>query len=183
MQLLLRIARTLFNGIVLLTCVMVGTTVWLEQRDYDFHMRLIPRGLQVVSMTYHKEDAGGFGPAANESGVIVYTLPREVAADVDRHPMTFFASLGPRWRDWKPTPIPIDRAWSAGPESASYAPSVSPVTAYLDKYAGGVEIAPEVRDAIDDAILHSGSYYAFTPGGGLIIVTPGQNAVYFIYRG
>ena len=183
MQLLLRIARTLFNGIVLLTCVMVGMTVWLEQRDYDFHMKLIPRGLQATSMSYRKEDPGGFGPGANESGAIVYTLPREVAAEIDRQPMTFFASLGPKWRDWKPTPVIFDGDWAAEPESASSMPSPSPVTTYLNKYSVGIDIAPNVRDSIDSAILHGGSYYTFAPDGGVIIVTPGQSAVYFIYRG
>jgi hypothetical protein len=183
MQLLLRLARLLFNGVLLFTCVLVGMTFWLQQRDHDLHMKLIPRALQATGIAYQKEQLLGFGPGANESGAIVYSLPVTVVSEINNRPTSFFESLGPDWRDWRPTPVSPDHLWRSDADAEGTPDTSSPSTEYLSRSPAGTTIDPAVRDTIDAAILNPGSYYATTTSGGLIVVAPSRNEAYLLFSG
>jgi hypothetical protein len=182
MRPILRLAGILFNGLVLFTCVMVGMTFWLQQRDHDLHMRLIPRALQATGIIYQREELG-FGPGDEQSGAIVYSLPAAVISEINTRPAAFFDSLGPDWPNWSPTPVSPTRFWRSDADVAEPVSTSSPSTEYLAGSTAGTTLDPAIRDSIDAAILNPGSYYATTTGGALIIVAPARNEAYFLFSG
>ncbi len=187
MDLLLRLLRTAFNLVLAFGCAAAGLTVWLTNDDFDRHMRAIPSALHATGMSYRKEDFGGIGPGANEAGVVVYPLPAAVVGQIERQGMAFFDALGPDWSGWGASPVVMGDDWGPAPQSAGYFVSASPLELRLNRYPGGGEVSagvsPDIRDRIDAAITQAGSYYAFRPGGGLIIVNPARAEAYFVFSG
>lgn len=160
---------------------------------YIWHLGFVPAGLNVGLILYTKEDAWGFGPGGNETGVIVYELPEHAADRVAAGGGKYLAELsnadgsGSRghYRNWRTTPIAGEETWlhrdgTGKPWHAGHRPSIAD---YLNKYGFGIQIDADIPALIDDALWSPGNYYAYGPGGGLIIVAPNLRRIIYAYAG
>lgn len=159
------------------------------------HLSFIPEGMNVQKVLYSEEKAWGWGPGANETGVIVYELPSSTAKKIKDANIDYFAALpaqtsgnGRDWRriyrPWKPTPITEDeRVWFKNTVSDETT-SAPKLDNYLNRYGFGIPIQPQVEDMVDKVISTPGSFYTYGQGGGgTIVVSPSIYRVFYIYSG
>jgi hypothetical protein len=60
---------------------------------WELPLRFLPNGLNVWRVLFSKQESSGFGPGANESGLILYALPEDKAVQISRSGIAFFNRL------------------------------------------------------------------------------------------
>jgi hypothetical protein len=127
----------------------------------------------VSTILYDKQEADGFGPGANETGVIVYELPEKIATDIQKIGIDYLNKLPSTQEDrqigklkWKSTPI---WDWDG-------------LSEYLTYYGHRVDIDSRLETEIDRAMSTPGNYFA-KKRIGVLIVIPKTSRVVFAYRG
>ena len=134
-------------------------------------------------MSYDNEVGEGWGPGANQTGVVVYPLPAATAEAIGKQGVTFFDSFRPEWRQWRITPI-ADADLHGTPAGArNFDPGASPLDSFLDKYGLMLEVDASVAARINKAMTQPGSFYSHRSGGGMVIVSPASKEAYLIYAG
>lgn len=164
--------------------MLAGWNALLQRHRLDF----VPEALRVTEILYAKEESWGFGPGGNETGVIAYQLPDDIAAHAASEGTTFFANLPPtrkrtrkpwqgRFEHWRPTPLDDNGRWERDQVSRRFR-----VEDYVCAYGFCIEIDPDQRRRIEAAVNAPGSHYAYGRIG-VIVVVPAQRRVYFLYNG
>lgn len=182
-------------GILLMTCALTAVGGWFYYVRW-WHLSFVPPAMGVSSILYVKEEAWGFGPGGNETGVIVYELPEEAAEDIRRVGMQYFTALPVKhhtqgfegWNGvydtWQPTPVLVEQNLSSGNEV-----KVVKVPLRIKHYMRmpengfGIDIDPAIACDIDDAISTPGSFYAYGRAHDLLIVIPRTGRVVLLYAG
>jgi hypothetical protein len=184
-------------GLVAVLCISIF--LYYKQSLKQHHLSLIPAQLHVAKVTYVSEKSWGIGlPGDNETGLIEYELPDDVAKKITKEGMNYFLNLqketvviwGERRHDvygeWYETPIFLSDAWQGtrynNEETVSKTTFLS-IENYLDRYGFPVPINPKVGAMIDYVISIPGSYYAYGGGGGVLIVIPAEQKVIYAYAG
>src|SRR5215212_4661710 len=103
-------------GAVVILSVLLFISFKLWERSH--HLSFVPDGLSVSRILYVKEESWGFGPGANESGLIVYELPDNVAKEIQKAGIDYFAKMPQnaehgrgrrgRYNKWQSTPILLE---------------------------------------------------------------------------
>lgn len=155
----------------------------------------VPPALEVTRILHARERVWGFGPGGNEVGVIVYALPPHAGNRVRQGGIAFLEGLReerPRapdeWQgeyfDWAETPIRPGQRWT--PRDCAHSGTDDCARPRLRHYLGSwgsmMGVDPDVERAVDDAVNHTGSYYAWARIG-MILVVPAQGRVYYLYQG
>jgi hypothetical protein len=156
---------------------------------YNHHISFIPKGMNVDSMVYYKEESWGWGPGGNEAGAISYSLPDSEAEKIEKLGIDYFKNLQQpvmksnddwhgRYDNWHDTPI--DEKWVYNKVSLERLDSqnVSGIRVYL--YNMGFMIDKNIEDDINKAITETGNYYAYGRIG-IIIVAPKMRRVFYVY--
>jgi len=156
---------------------------WEEQRYLD----IVPYGLNVSKVIYVNEESWGFGPGGNETGIIVYELPDEVAHEIQKVETAEFSKNTGGFSDfgsWKQTPILLTDAWQGSRSGGEPEQNIqfTKIANYLDTYGFSISIDPQIESEIDNAITKAGSYYAYGRIG-IIIVMPNNKKVIYAYAG
>lgn len=181
----LKLKRSHFLLLMALLVLIPVGTFKIKQRAH--HLSFVPDALQVDSISYREEDAWGFGPGGNEAGIIVYALPAEVAAEIERRGMAFFEQLPAnenqqerRWRGryeaWFETPVSETRYWKRRADRGLE------IRDYICHYGFCIEIDDRVVEQTEAIINTPGSYYAYGRIG-LIVVSPARKVVVYLYNG
>lgn len=159
-----------------------------ENYELDFMLSFVPDALNVHSVLYAKEESWGFGPGGNEAGVRVYPLAEVDARLVREGGADYLANLPPnqsqdgrRWRgvyrEWQETPIKPSQKWLPDRKTELFR-----VYDYLCGYGFCLKVEKSVIDEITSIVNSPGSYYAYGRIG-LIIVSPSQKKVIYLYNG
>ncbi|HLO61693.1 MAG TPA: hypothetical protein VK165_01880 [Azonexus sp.] len=159
----------------LLPCLFFAVGLWaallsIEKRHW---LLKLPPQLGVEKVLYAKTKSLGFGPGANETGVVLYELPAHVS---DKNPSV----LAPQLR-WEKTPLQGHREWFEG-EGASRTKAGPLLYNFLNHYGFEIVVEPEVVGEIDRAVSTPGSWYAYTRDG-VILLMPLINRLAYIYAG
>ena len=164
-------------------CAWLADSFFLERHRLSF----VPTGLDVSRVLYAKEDAWGFGPGGNETGVVVYALSEDATAKVQAQGITYLSGLPPnpnaagdwrgRYESWLATPQQLE-----GSDSQTHKVLSFEVAHYLNRYGFGIDIDPTVQRQINDAISNGGSFLAHGRTG-VLIVAPSIRRVFYIYNG
>ena len=187
-RLFARIPNWLFITAVFLVILTIGFKVFV----YFHHLSFIPDGMGVWRVIYSKEEAWGFGPGVNETGVIVYKLPTSTEYLIEKDGIDYLSQFpsvrnGGSWRGiyktWYSTPISQQhKDWFQIPASDRL--TANPLLDnYINKYGFGIDIKITIDDAINKVISTPGSYFAYARSGGVIIVAPSLHWVFYIYAG
>lgn len=177
---------------ILLILVLLGVIGW-HFFIRNHRLSFIPPEMNVSQILYAKEEAWGFGPGGNETGVIVYKLPEDEAARIIAGGINYLesfssAKLGKphswhgKYREWYSTPISIkNESWFEIPAS-DLIMSTPDVNSYLNKYGFGISLTDDIEEIINTSIAMPGNYYAYGRIG-MILVAPSIQRVFYIYNG
>ena len=155
---------------------------------HSFHLGHVPDALEVRRILYVKEESWGFGPGGNEAGILVYSLPDDIAKAIETAGLPYLANLPPNrdqrsqsWRGsfsgWKATPVQPDPRWKPDPGSGRYE-----IYQYVCAYGFCIDIDENVRQQVEAAVNNPGSYYAYGRIG-MIVVSPRMRRVVYMYNG
>jgi hypothetical protein len=166
---------------------------------YRHHLRFVPEAMNVWWVQYVSEEAWGFGPGGNETGIIVYDMPEKVRQELEEKGPTWLEAL-PRnswdgWQggysDWHSTPIPKTHSWAdpaACPPKTSdrylgFYPNGCPsISGYMGAYGFAISFDRDVEDMVNEALFSPGAYYAFGRIGILILI-PAHDRIVYVYNG
>jgi len=175
---------------IVVTCA-VALWEWVE---HEHRLSYIPGALGVTKVLYAHEESWGFGPGGNETGVIAYELPPDVALRIELEGKQFLEKLpvAPytgdwrgRYETWALTPIDGHKEWLEG-ELSRYGPPGAVIRPqlenYLNKYGFGIDVDPAVLRQVNVAVSTPGSLFAYGRIG-VIILVPKEQAVFYVYNG
>lgn len=171
--------------------VIVGgvAAVWSKLSDASRHRSMTPPCLGVLKVIYSKEETWGIGPGSNQTGIVVFELPGDIANDIDQRGRGFFdqcalartvAASGRKTRTsytWQATPVLVEATGADMNNVLTHN-----IGEYLDKYGFGIAIDRQVEQDIDNA-LTSQDNWVQDAGSRLIIVMPKASKLVFAYRG
>jgi len=175
---------------VFLTAIAAGIAVmWSNSSEKARHLRMVPAGLGISQVIYAREESWGFGPGGNETGLIVFELPVEVASNLERQGIRFLDQYMPDevavrrsssshipFR-WKGTPVPVEGSDDDANSTLSY-----DIGKYLNRYGFGLSIDKEVARDINHALSSQGNFVD-DDGRRLIILMPKAAELVVAYRG
>lgn len=181
-----RIVLIVIPFILLITALVIS----FKSCERNHRLGFVPKALKVSKIVYAQEESRGIGPSGNESGVIVYELPEDVAEQIKKSGITFFSdSLASKqgnddrageYEKWEETPLLSESAWrEAGEGRTTAAPQIEN---YLNRYGFGVSVEPDVAKEINLIVSKGGAYFA-RGRGGIIIVSPETKRVIYTYSG
>jgi hypothetical protein len=175
------------SGVALPLALLGAWGDWpLQLRNH--HLSFVPEAMEVSEILYVAEDSWGFGPGANETGIIVYPMPEAVAAGLIAEGVAYLEAL-PRnqrgdWHgtydNWRDTPIRQDKHW---PVIAASEPhicgAISPgIGDYTFPYDVCIPFDRDIERMVNQAIFVPGSYYAHGRAGVLILIPKARRIVY-----
>lgn len=169
----------LIGGTIVLTIL----SLYLKYKSFEeeFHLSMVPDGLNISKILYINEQNFGLGPGGNETGLIVYELPDKISSEIKKNGVTYFTNM-PKNREqrgdyvhWHSTPIFSDK-------STPSLPSALKISSYLDQYGFGLKIDPLIENQVDETLSNSVSYVGYGRIG-MLIVAPEIKKVFFAYAG
>lgn len=188
--------RRLYVWIAAAVAVLVAPVAGCQYGIYRFVINRMPNELQVTGIEYRLEEYWGlplFGlPGDNETGIVVYGLPENIAKQISAEGVAFFMRpehIQSRYgnqvthTEWKETPIVRDSKWATYPgwRSEPVAPRIS-ITEYLEKYGFSIPVEKAILELVDEAISRPGSFYSYGRLG-LVVVIPAQRKAVYAYAG
>lgn len=175
---------------VFLIAIAAGVVaIWAKSSEKNRFLRMAPAGLGVSQVLYAREESWGFGPGGNESGVIMFELPVDVARAIERQGIAFLdqcasarglvrgASASRTAYQWKATPVPIEGSDDSTNSTQSYN-----IDEYLNRYGFGLPIDKKLARNINDALSSQGNFVDDN-GRRLIIIMPKAAKLVVAYRG
>lgn len=153
-------------------------------------LSFFPQELNVGNLIFANEESWGFGPGGNETGIIVYELPDDVAKKIEKNGINFLNGKSPddketdqssKDENWQQTPILQSDEWIESEGAAL--PKKPNISGYLGKYGFSIDIDSRVRTKIDSALEKNGSYFHYTSHGGVLMIIPRERMVLYAYHG
>lgn len=157
---------------------------WDEKRL----LGLLPYGLNISKILYSNEESWGMGPGGNETGIIAYELPSEVATEIQKIGVSKFSKGTGGFGDfdsWKQTPILLTDEWLDSRVSGESEQNIQTpkIGNFLERLGYSVFIDPKIESEINNAITKPGSYYAYRKSGVIVIILPNNRKVIYAYAG
>ncbi|MGB5558349.1 MAG: hypothetical protein WBN04_10095 [Paracoccaceae bacterium] len=180
------------NLILLLICVAVIWGLrWSALRAH--HLSFVPPAMKVSRVLYVAEEAWGFGPGGNETGIIVYRMPDAARQRIEADGLDWLngpSGGGPEWhghyRNWHETPFNPDVpgafdiwALKRRAESCDHGGGIA---GYMFRYGFCIPFDSDVEKLANIALVAPGSYYAFGRIGMLLLI-PSENRIIYAYNG
>ena len=176
--------------IVLIVLVFAPVILW-QTFVYKHHIDFVPKDLGVWRVLYSLEKVWGFGPGGNETGVIVYELPKSSAELIKTQGIEYLSTLpsvrkGKSWQGiystWNTTPVSQKhKNWFEIPTTDNLTEEPQ-LENYLDKYGFGIPVKQSVEEQINEVMSKPGNFFAYGRVG-TIIIAPKIHRVSFIYVG
>ncbi|WP_445354262.1 hypothetical protein ACJJI5_12930 [Microbulbifer sp. EKSA008] len=173
--------------LLMLSILFMGSVVVIKVYEQRFNLSFVPNALQVSSISYNEGEAWGFGPGGNEVGIRVYPLSEEIANQITEGGIEYFNSLpanrnkGVRrerevYGSWNETPIKEEKYWRQR-EGGSLG-----IYNYLCRYGFCIDVDEEIVKQSNAIINSPGNYYAYGRVG-LIVVSPSEKLVIYMFSG
>jgi hypothetical protein len=163
--------------VLLLALVVIPWIAWTEVIRRH-HLAFLPPELGVTSRMAAYEVAWGWGPGANESGLIIYRMPEALAAALEdgRVPAT-------GGEPWMPTPFA-----PGGPSDPNDAKggcegdACAQIEQFLGPYGIFLKLPQDVEEMVDQALTQPGSWVR-SARFGVVLLIPGEKRVVYAYAG
>ncbi|MDO8343635.1 MAG: hypothetical protein Q7T48_10575 [Cellvibrio sp.] len=172
--------------LVLLVIAFFGARYW-SHRIETYDLSYVPKSFGVSKILYNSQKSLGFGPGGNETGIIIYELPVEVAEKIMNGGLAYLNGLPQqpgntydwhgRFHKWGETPLLLH-----GDDGTPRKTLDHEIGHYLDRYGFGIELEKEIEREINSALSSSKSFYSFGRIG-FILVIPKSRKVIFAYNG
>jgi len=176
--------------IAFLLVIVVGVeAVRSKLSDASRHRSMTPPCLGVLKVVYSKEETWGFGPGGNETGIVIFELPHDIANDIEQQGLRFLnqcastrvvAESSRKARTlytWRATPVLVEATGSDMNKVLT-----QNITEYLNKYGFQIVLERKFEKNIDNALSSPGNWVDDN-GSRLIIIMPKASKLVFAYRG
>lgn len=183
------------TGRLLKVTLAVSVLIYASLQFYQYQSRLnhIPSRMGVWHILYSEEQIWGMGPGGNETGIIVYGMPKATYNALMAGGMEWLEviskdnSRGRRrqgvFRKWHRTPSPVATKCSLDPPNRADEPeSCSIVGQLLDRYGSIISVDDWVLELANEAMLTEGAYYSHGMLGMLIVI-PDKRRLIYAYSG
>jgi hypothetical protein len=172
-----------FFTILAVSIVSVG--IAFKIYEYNFYLSFVPKELKVWRIIYSENKSWGFGPGGNETGIVVYELPKDVADDIEKRGIRYFEEIPVRsghgnFERWFSTPIEITKYWTD--YMSEHPSSVPSIDNYLNAYGFGIPVSSDIKRMVDNAITKPNSYYSYGRIG-VVIIAPDVKMVIYAFNG
>lgn len=147
------------------TLLVIGMTVAFQSFEKSFYLKKIPKELRVSEILYMNNKIWGFGPGGNETGIIVYKLPSDVAEQLSKEGIQYLKKIS--GLEWKESPLEISPYWSSKG---------------LGDISFGIIVSKEIENLMEQGIGDSKNFYAKSRTGIIIVMPLAQRAI-FTYQG
>jgi hypothetical protein len=150
---------------------------------------MTPPCLGVLKVVYSKEETWGFDPGGNETGIVIFELPRAIVNDIEQQGLRFLNQCastrvidesGRKTQTlytWQATPVLVE---ATGPDMNKVL--THNIGEYLRKYGFEIVIESKVEQDVDNALTSPGNWVDDN-GSRLIIIMPKASKLVFAYRG
>jgi hypothetical protein len=157
--------------------IIAGLVAWQAETD-RLRSDGVPAGLQ-ATMTYEHVAGNSFMPGSNKALLRVFVFPTEVAAAIEEGKRPFLEArfTDDHYAEWHETPVLRDERWTAI-KCECVDPTEGPLGSFIEKSAFHVTVDPAVEKTINEALLVSGSYYAYGAHNLLLVIPSKAIAVY-----
>ena len=150
----------------------------------------VPDTFNIFQVTYSQEKLYGLGPGGNETGLIVYKLPEDIAVEINQQGIDYLKEIMSKsgntpggkygYGKWEETPLCFPKP-DPKVDGEDCIPNLS---RYLNRYGFGIIIKSEIKQQINEAISKKGSYFSYRHRGrGLLIVIPSKKRLVYAYSG
>jgi hypothetical protein len=190
------------SKIVVITLVAAIAILFISFKQFEHRHRLsfVPDAFNVSRIIYAREESWGFGPGGNESGVMVYELPDQVAIAIQNNGLRYFETMPPnqrndnqngRYEKWQKTPLTEPSWFEPGgirsprndQTNTSQSHGSNPkLENYLYRYGFGISLDPTLENEINQIVSKPGAFFA-QGRTGIIIVSPATKKVIYAYSG
>ena len=144
-------------------------------------------------MLYVAEEAWGWGPGGNETGIIDYDMPDAAREQIGTGGIPWLNGLpggGPRgqgvYGDWQATPFDTAAAQAGGQLGDEMTHGLrgmgDGIAAYMARYGFCIPFDRELEALADEALARPGSFYAFGRIGMLLLI-PAERRIVYAYSG
>ncbi len=155
---------------------------------YKHHISLLPKAMNVTRVIYSSEEAWGFGPGGNETGIIVYEMPKNISNRLKKNGLKYLKTLRKnignngrgRFVDWYPTPMLIHERDK--PLEVENSGQTRGIRDYLFRYGFQIPLDPKIEGDVNEAILKVGNYFSYGRSG-VIILIPQLERIVYMYSG
>ena len=182
---------TVLIGLFLAVGAGVLAVLWWQSYIRELGMERVPAGLDVIEIVYENEEARGFGPGGNESGLVVYRMTGESAEQARQVIAEEECRFAPRnenrsYGEWRRTPVDLGEAenhrhFVPNPDDEQDEGTIR-IERFLGRYGTFLDLDPAVVRIADWVLTTSGSCYAYGRDS-ITIVAPGERIVIFAYAG
>lgn len=187
--------RKRFGCLALLALFGCAPFVGWQAYQYVWSQSLLPHGVETRWIDYRKQAAWGFGPGADQVGLIIYRLDNASLSKIENGGLGYLsdASESPAlvnisqrkarerrtYWDWKRTPIvPL---WSGhGEHSCGREPGIG---AFLDRSDFRCKLDPKTVSRVNAILRSDNAFYAHGRGGSVVLVAPAEKRVILAYSG
>lgn len=180
---------------IFIALVGLSGLIWLgyEAILRAHQLSFVPPAMQVTDILYAAEEAWGFGPGGNETGIIVYAMPENTRQRVETDGTDWLNGLAGSGSGWKG----YYHNWHASPYDAKVPGAFdiwlakardetcghgAGIAAYMFRYGFCIPIDHEVEALANRALSEPGNFYAFGRIGMLLVI-PAENRIIYAYNG
>jgi hypothetical protein len=175
--------------VFLIAIASVIALTWADSAERSRQLRLVPAGLGVSQVLYAREESWGFGPGGNETGLIIFELPADVARNIQQQGIAYLnRNVSAQVADGRGASSRFSGKWTTTParvegsdDDTNFTPTYD-IGKYLNRYGFGIPIDKKVGRYIDDALSGHGNFVD-DDGRRLIIVMPEAGKLVYAYRG
>lgn len=173
--------------VIAFLALIAAVSWYLFKRSH--HLSFVPPAMGVRTILYVEEEAWGFGPGGNETGIIVYEMPattRERILDEGTDWLSGLAGSGNRWhgvyRNWHSTPFDPNVTGAFDIYAMEICGHGGGIAGYMFRYGFCVPFDTHYESLANEALSSSGSFYAFGRIGMLLLI-PSKDLVIYAYNG
>lgn len=182
-------------ALMVLTCSIAGVYNFVHQwqeATLEWNLANVPSILKVNKILYYGQNSVGFGPGANEAGLLIYALPDDVAANIRQRGMQDYAryhfteghTSGERELEWEETPVKFNDQWLVSEvNNHDTGPLTPDLSVFLDRYAVSGPIDDSRIKEVQAWITQPGNYYTYMGINKFLIINPMEKKLAFAYAG
>lgn len=177
------------------TMILTVFLLYFKYKSFEeqFHLNLVPDGLNVTTIIDANDQGLGLGPGDNEVGLIAYELPDNVSAEIKKIGISYLTNMPPnkgegrKWHGeysgWVQTPLLSTPNLENKAQEKEIISTISTlkISNYLAELSlVDIKIDPLIENQIDNSLSKPGSYAGFGRMG-MIIIAQDIKRVFYAY--
>lgn len=158
------------KGLIAVASVLAALFISYRVYERKHQLRFVPAELGVSSVLYAKQASWGFAPSGREVSVIVYELPEETAAAIQKTGLPYFSPLT--------STFPDDADWRGLYAEWIETPLTQTPPMFSPEEPVGANLSAETSAQLAKAFAEPGTFIGSGRPGQLIVMPVHRRAVF-----